>query len=561
MTQSAPSEFRPRPVPLRVLTTRCIVLIGALLLFACGGCSSPDREGVAASPDESTPRTPNWLRVAVPADPSTSPLDGRRPFQLELWRDVYAALLRLESDASGRSLPVVRPEIAAGWEWRGEETTLLCTLDARRRWSDGTRLGTADVVRSYDFLRARGLLPAGPSGGRARFAEDPADLPRRGGSVLLTVEAVGEDQVLLRFLAGTPSWLAYEVAAQPILPQVEIDLATGVLVPKPGAPLPERVTSGSFTLQRSEDSAEIHLVADSGESGAPAAHVAGVVFEVFPGDLGRVERVYRGECDVALDVLPDALGHRPRDGSDVVVRTDGVGSVELLLWNLARPEIDPVLRTAADLAIDRERIASLFALGETELAVGGGGFLSDRDSSAVSDPAAAAQLLGRADSPSFESVPGRYLTLFYDGSNPLRERIATYLEEDFARVGVVLLPVPLTGPEVFRRYLAGEFEAVLLGFQPPLHPDLSTLFASWGSWNGMGYVSPVVDSLARETYGYEGADLLRLARLLEAEVRRDRPALFLARRQRIDLVRARVQGLGGWPGRPLGSLATVELQP
>ena len=75
----------------------------------------------------------------------------------------------------------------------------------------------------------------------------------------------------------------------------------------------------------------------------------------------------------------------------------------------------------------------------------------------------------------------------------------------------------------------------------------------------MGYSSTVADSLVRESFGTEGDDVVRLARLLELQVRRDQAVTYLVRRRRIDLLRSRVQGFDGTPWLPLGSVWNTRL--
>ena len=559
------------------LTAHAIPFL-VLLLFL-GACSPGEPiPGVEDAEPESPPITTPWLRVLVPVQPATDPIEGRRPFQLEVWRYAYASLLRLEAGATPTepsdgpgfpgSLPVARPDLALAWQWNAEGASLRLSLDRTRTWSDGNRVTAGDVVRSYRYLEERDLLPVrpGPRGsGRGAGARIPADDrrrdPRGRDRILLSIDATGDSLVTLAFVPGVPSWLALEVATLPVLPKTKIDLASGVLKPEPGVPVPTPPRAAAFRIEPPGPFGEVRLAARQDLEARRAPRIEGVLLEVLPGDPGRIERVLRGEADIALDVSAEGVARRMRNERAVHIQAGAVGSVEMILFNVAREGIDPELREAVDLAIDRGRITGLFAVGKQTFAVGNGGFFLDPDPPPRPDLAAAAGLLGYPALPPPGAPSRRFLTLIYDRNNQTREQIATYLEEDLSRIGVALRPIPLEGPEVFRRYLEGDFEAALLGFQPPVSPDLSGLFASWGSWNGMGYASGVADSLVRELYRTEGEDLRRLAGLLERQVRADRPALFLVRRQRLDLVRARVHGFDGTAWLPLGDLGAIQLGP
>ncbi|MEZ4648260.1 MAG: ABC transporter substrate-binding protein [Candidatus Eisenbacteria bacterium] len=546
----------------------------SLVLHACG------REGVDTEVDTENPATEAittpWLRVVVPVPPSVDPLEGRRPFRLELWRYLYPALLRLEPEspaamgASGgpiRALPKARPDLARAWRWDPEDRSLLLSLDPRRRWSTGEPISAGDVVRSYRFLEERNLLPTRPGprgsgqGAAGRVAADQARRDPRGRDrILRAIDVMGDSLVVLRFVPGVPEWLATEVATAPVLPQVKIDLTTGALKPEPGVPTPVPPRGAPFRLEPVTRSDQLRLVARKDAEGAAEPKIEGILTDVLPGDPGRIERVLRGDADVALDVSADGVARRTRDDGSVALYAGAIGSIEMLCWNVALPGLPSELRRATDLVIDRGRIGRLFAIGDETYASPGGGFFTDRDSVLVPDILAASLELGYPTPLPPGAPPRRFLNMIYDRNNQVREQIATYLEEDLARIGVALRPIPLEGPEVWRRYLAGDFEVALLGFQPPLSLDLSGLYASWGSWNGMGYQSAVADSLIRETYRSDGDDVVRLARLLEQQVRRDQAVTYLVRRQRIDLLRSRVEGFDGTPWLPLGKAWNTRLR-
>ncbi|MCA9728706.1 MAG: hypothetical protein KC729_13535, partial [Candidatus Eisenbacteria bacterium] len=148
----------------------------------------------------------------------------------------------------------------------------------------------------------------------------------------------------------------------------------------------------------------------------------------------------------------------------------------------------------------------------------------------------------------------RTIELLYDRGNEVREQLVTYLEEDLARIGVRLVPVALEGAEVMRRFRAGAFDAVVLGFTPAALPDPSPLFASGGAWNGMGFHDARVDSLCAALRVAPSADIDSLLAAVDARVRQTMPVTFLVHHRRIDVVSPRVLGFDGTVWLPLGSL-------
>lgn len=152
------------------------------------------------------------------------------------------------------------------------------------------------------------------------------------------------------------------------------------------------------------------------------------------------------------------------------------------------------------------------------------------------------------------------LELLYDRGNLFRERVATRLEEDLAAVGIELVPVPLDGSSLWARFQSGLFEGVLLGFRPPIAPDLAPLWSSRGAYNRTGFASPRVDSLCAALAREENpATVTRLARQVESILRRSGPATFLVWRAWTALGSPHIRGYEGTAEDPLLYLERVWL--
>lgn len=185
----------------------------------------------------------------------------------------------------------------------------------------------------------------------------------------------------------------------------------------------------------------------------------------------------------------------------------------------------------------------------------------------VYDRAAANQVLDAAgwierDGEGFRTRGGLRLRLevLYDRGNLFRERLATRLEEDLAAVGIELVPVPLDSRSLWSRFQAGHFEGVLLGFRPPVTPDLAPLWATWGAYNRTGYSSVRVDSLCAALVREESpVTVTRIARQIESILRRSGPATFLVWRAWTALAGPRVRAYEGTAEEPLLHLERVWL--
>lgn len=332
---------------------------------------------------------------------------------------------------------------------------------------------------------------------------------------------------------------------------------------------------------------------------------ADVVFDVLPFRLERLLSIAQEVRGAAAD---DAVESAPR------LVPSAVESVELMALNWTAEGFSPALREALSLAVDRPRLVrDLFAYRGRNYAGIAAGFAEPAGpppDATASGSATGADSLARAEAARFDSLlsgsgPPRFdparaesllstvglvdrdgdgyrgfarfaapsdsvfgdvsetpfrLRLLYARGDDLHERLALALEEDLFRVGVRLEPEPVEPEALYDRFREGSFQAALLGFRPGRTPDLSSLWASWGRWNGMGYASPEVDELiGRVERSSDPIVVERAVREIEARIRRDRPAVFLVYRERLDLAGPTVRGLEHRAGEDLPRLERVWL--
>ena len=192
---------------------RRAVLAGltALVMVAC---SSPP---ASPSPSTSTSPTPppdpaaGTLRIGISADPTgfLVPGDDEATWLVDTF--IHAALYRLAPDLS----PL--PDLAAADPVRSAKgLTWTVTLAGDRRFSDGSAVGAADVVGTYQLA----LAAACPFGDRCALAR----------TALSKVAAPDDDHVVFTLRRSWAPLQAELLAALPILPAAALQASLDRLV-------------------------------------------------------------------------------------------------------------------------------------------------------------------------------------------------------------------------------------------------------------------------------------------------------------------------------------------
>jgi ABC-type transport system substrate-binding protein len=316
-----------------------------------------------------------------------------------------------------------------------------------------------------------------------------------------------------------------------------------------------------FQIESREPGRRVVLVPAKGLPPERAPRVPEVILEICPGGDSRALRVALGGSDLALDVPVRELDAILGD-LDPELRTGGVNTVEMLIWNPF--QVGHALRRGAGMAIDRTRLLELVRYRDRVYGRPGRGFLPDLYNEIEPypfDPAPVSAGRGHRD-----SIPGGVggtdgpIEILYEGADAFRAALMVRLESDLASAGIAVEAVPLPREEVEARLAAGMFECVLAGFRPPRHYDTSALWASWGRWNGAAYVSARVDSLYLVLHAASADSEARaIALAIERQVRADDAVTFVLERERVDLIGPRVEGWTGTVHDPLGRLEEVRL--
>jgi peptide/nickel transport system substrate-binding protein len=539
-------------------------LFASLALLLAGACTRHRPASTEARWPFREPHAGGTLRISLAREPAPlSPLLGRRGRAIDLWSCFYPSLFTCEPQ--GAKPPLVRGDLARRSEWSEENRSLTVVIRTDRYWQDTTRVRASDVVRTYDAYRAMGRLPSGA-------VSD--SVPDTG---LISVTAENDSTLHLGFRPGFTLWRAWPAATWPILPASKLaDLRPSMLEMSPLSREP--LSAGPFRLLEWRPGLNLWLGPNPMAPSGSRPWVNKVALERSPGPDSRILRVALGRADVALDVPVFRLASLVDRDVAVQAHQGPVASVEMLFWNLGL-FAPPALRQAVSLAVDRERLVQLLLTWRGQRYGGAAGGLLEPAGPAVVDSSIADAPIPIHDSAKADSVldaagwserdaagyrlrsgmPLR-IEMVYDRSNEFREKIATLLEEDLHRVGILLELVPLDGPVLWERFRSGLFETALVGFRPPEIPDLSALWGTHGLWNAGGYASAQADSLVGALKSAsKPEDIERCARRLEAQIRRDRPVTFLIYRQECDLLSPRVRDFQGSVLSPLGRLERVWL--
>ncbi|MDH3298506.1 MAG: ABC transporter substrate-binding protein, partial [Gemmatimonadota bacterium] len=368
--------------------------------------------------------------------------------------------------------------------------TLTYRLDSSRHWSDGAPVVAGDVVYTFGLL------------------SDPDEpLPLSGITARIdSVVAINDSTVTFFFDTAYPAML-FDTGVG-ILPEhaygdLTMDELRALMATSSESGL---VVSGAFNL--AEWAPAERIVLKRNDRGRPRARLDRIVLRVLPDETTRRAELRAGDADlIQLDSYSglDALS----DGGFRIARIPQRG-YDFIAWNPAsHPALgQPEVLRALSLAVDRDAILTgLDMSGYGEPAYGPYGSLfadlAPVPPGALYDPEQARQLLEQAgwrdgDDDGVRESGGRDLRVRLETSagNDRREDAITIIQQQLADVGVAVEIGLQEFGSLFARARAHDFEAVLLGWQVGLDPDISFFWADPQSpVNLVGYDNPRVTAL------------------------------------------------------------------
>ena len=301
------------------------------------------------------------------------------------------------------------------------------------------------------------------------------------------------------------------------------------------------VGTGPFRFASWESDEQIHLVRNDGYWDGPA-RFEHFHFRVIPDPVTREIEFRTGTIDTYAP-QPHQVDRFSRDSAYRAFSTLSRGYT-YIGYNIRRePFSDPRVRRALGMAIDTGEIIDYVLYGQGEPTTGPYPKNTpwyDHDAPPLPyDPAAALALLEEAG---YRRGAGGWLekdgerlefNLITNNGNPLRKAILSIAQHAWARIGVKCNTQLFEWAVFLKDFInPGDFDAVILGWQMGIDPDLHQLWHSSqtgeNQLNFVGYRSEEADEIITTLRAtYDRAEQIRLAHALHRIIARDQPYTFL----------------------------------
>ena len=407
----------------RRLRIASMVLAASLLAAACSSGDPGDSSGPG-------PATAASLRVALVKD--SGPLNifaGQTDQMTEL---VYDKLL-----APSPYVADPQPWLATDVQ-QVDATTWDVNLRDDVTWHDGEPFTADDVVFSFHFMHAA------PTG---RFTHHVNDTPS-----ISAIEATAPNTVRFVCDYACPELGTVTLADLPVLPEhfwSNVDPAKA----KEVTDLP--IGTGPYKLVDYSPTSGYRFVANADYfAGAPT--VDELLMPVIADTSAAFTALRSGQVDAVDRALTPELVDQFTASDDIgVVTVSPLTYPELKLNYTREPFAQPDFRAALNLAVDRDKLLDIVALGRGRPATQGyvhpDAPFADPNASTPYEPQQAATLLDQLgwadtdDDAMRESPDGRptRFELIVDGGNAPHVRAAELLVEDFAAAGIEVTIKPL----------------------------------------------------------------------------------------------------------------------
>jgi peptide/nickel transport system substrate-binding protein len=417
--------------------------------------------------------------------------------------------------------------LARDWTLTPESATLTYHLDTRKRWSDRQPIRASDVVFTYELLADTTL--ALPLSSTAAHVD--------------SVVAIDDSTVTFFFDRSYPGMLfdtgvgiipEHVYGSQPRvgmqgMPGLDPEDASGLVV------------SGPFKLQTWRPT-ELIALASNPTSIAPAL-LDRLVFRLIPDEVARTTEFRAGGLDAAqINSFRQATGLQREQG--IRIHRAPQRGYDYIAWNPAAHSAfgDPRVRRALSLALDRGTLLRALDMpGYAEPAWGPYGSLfrqlaSDPPDDPMFDPEEARRALDAAgwidsdgDGVREQGSEQLEFELATASGNERREEAVEMIERQLSEIGARARVRLEEFNSLLGRTIGRDYEAVLLGWQVGLDPDIEIFWGDPSSpLNVVGYDDPetrvLIDSAQASATAVEAAPYWRRA---AARIAADHPYAFL----------------------------------
>jgi len=448
-------------------------LLASLILIAIVGtaCSDAPTDDRSSSAGDLPLQDGGTVVIGVSSSPTTLlPPLAAAALDFEFGNALYPGLNFAEWRDGGLVFPEQHPQaLARGYQIDGAKLTYR--LDTSRSWSDGEPIVAEDVVFTFGLL------------------SDPDEpLPLSGVTARIdSVVAVNDSTVSFFFEQAYPAML-FDTGIG-ILPahaygELTMDDLRSLMADASDSGL---IVSGSFNL--AEWAPAERIVLERNDRGHPVARLDRIALQVMPDETTRRAALRTAEVDlIQLDSYAGLEGLS--DGGFRLARIPQRG-YDFIAWNPeAHPAFaNPAVRRALSLAIDRDLIINAVDMrGFAEPALGPYGSLfadlAPVPQGALYNPDEARRLLDESgwrdeDGDGVREFEGRALSFKIETSagNARREDAIVIIQQQLAAIGVAVEIGQQEFGSLFARARSHDYEAVLLGWQVGLDPDISFFWA------------------------------------------------------------------------------------
>jgi peptide/nickel transport system substrate-binding protein len=460
-------------------TTAVVLALGAIVaatLSACGG-----NAGAAASSG-----TPGTLTIGMTAgdipnlDTLASEDQGYEGIRF-VGNQLYDGLTKFDLKQA-TATPNVIPALATAWTSNPAATQWTFTLRQGVKFSDGTPFDAAAVVFNLD---------------RYTNKKSPYFSPTLAAYSGLTLGAISS------YSATSPTTVVINTAVpQAALPSnmTTAFMASPTAVKKYGADFAKHpVGTGPFTFVKEVQGQELDLAANTTYWGG-APKISKLVLRPIADPATRTAALRSGEVNWIEYPNPSDIGSLKSAG--YTIDTNSYDHIWPWVFDTTKkPWNDPRVREAANLAIDRQTMATSLLAGTADPAYqmaprANGAYRAANDAYSF-DPTKAKQLLAEAGYPNGFTASVVYPTSGSGNMDP--PAMNQELQSDLAKVGIQIKLVPIEWATMLGDFAAGKFS------QGASAENISLTFLVESSWNlyfgckspaNLGkYCNPAVDTL------------------------------------------------------------------
>jgi peptide/nickel transport system substrate-binding protein len=486
----------------------------------------------------------DWLIWAMEVEPKTLS-------QINVDCDIYSLWIVFENILEPLMMydfdeAKLRPLLAAGYEMSKDGLEITFRLRDDIHFSDGVPITADDVIFTYQTI-------IDPNVDAANVANLYIDVDR--------VEKI--DDRTVKFYMKRPYFKALEVLSFwniGIYPKHIYQFKDAKEFNKR---VSEPVGSGPYVFERWDVGKEIVLRRNKNYWG-PKPHIKKVIYKFITNPIAAMQAMRAHQVDLTIpepDQFADLIADKQfnREFDCLAVWYPGVPFF-YIGWNEDTPFFSDVrVRKAMTLSINREQIVSELLKGQGRIISGPFYINGTQNDSTIEpwpyDPERAKKLLDEAgwidrDGDGIrdkDGVPFRFKFL-YTVENDTYTRLASLLKDEFAKIGVELVPDPYEWSVLLPKLSDRQFESMVVGWGGDIVEDDYPLFHSSqigkGGYNYVGFRNAEADTLLeqiRRTIDTGQQDVLchRLHRILHDQ----QPYTFLFARPNLYAVDKRFENV------------------